>query len=113
MQVLRRHRVPVSGARLAAEIGVSLRTLYRDVVTLQAHGATIEGEPGVGYVLQPGFLLPPLMFSAEEIEAIVLGARWVAERGDARLAQAATDAVAKVAAVLARALRHELERHAL
>jgi predicted DNA-binding transcriptional regulator YafY len=111
--VLRRHRAPVAGARLASEIGVSLRTLYRDIATLQAHGATIEGEPGVGYLLRPGFLLPPLMFSTEEIEALVLGARWVHERGDAKLAHAAGDAVAKIAAVLPPELRHELESHAL
>jgi predicted DNA-binding transcriptional regulator YafY len=113
MQVLRRHRTPVSGARLASETGVSLRTLYRDIAALQAQGATLEGEPGVGYVLRPGFLLPPLMLSAEEIEALVLGARWVAERTDSRLAQAAGDAVAKIAAVLPTDLRHELETNAL
>jgi len=60
MQVLRRHRAPVSGTLLAAETGVSLRTLYRDIATLQSHGATIEGAAGVGYLLRPGFVLPPL-----------------------------------------------------
>jgi predicted DNA-binding transcriptional regulator YafY len=73
MQVLRRHRVPASGADLARELGVSLRTLYRDIASLQAQGATIEGEAGVGYLLRPGFTLPPLMLSEEEIEALVLG----------------------------------------
>ncbi len=77
LQALRRRRRPVSGAELAREAGVSLRTLYRDIAALQAMGAEIEGEPGVGYVLRPGFLLPPLMFSEEEIEALALGARWV------------------------------------
>ncbi|WP_238578834.1 helix-turn-helix transcriptional regulator [Inquilinus limosus] len=56
IQVLRRHRRPVSGRALAAETGVSLRTLYRDIATLQAQGADIEGEPGLGYVLRPGFM---------------------------------------------------------
>ena len=70
LQVLRRHRQPVSGAALARELGVSLRTLYRDIATLQAQGANIEGEAGVGYVLRPGYMLPPLMFSREEIEAL-------------------------------------------
>ena len=65
-------------------------------------GAEIDGEPGVGYVLRPGFLLPPLMFSEEEIEALALGARWVARRTDEGLAIAARDAVAKIAAVLPR-----------
>jgi predicted DNA-binding transcriptional regulator YafY len=113
MQVLRRYRQPVSGRALADEVGISLRTLYRDIATLQGQGAVIDGEPGVGYVLRPGFMLPPLMFSEEEIEAIVLGSRWVAERGDRRLAGAATDALAKIAAVLPADLRDTLETSAL
>src|SRR5262249_14786765 len=84
LQTLRRHRQPVTGRTLAGAIGVSLRTLYRDIAALQAQGAVIDGEPGLGYVLRPGFMLPPLMFSEDEIEAIVLGSRWVADRGDSR-----------------------------
>ncbi|MBX3585221.1 MAG: YafY family transcriptional regulator [Ramlibacter sp.] len=113
MQVLRRYRVPVSGQVLARELGTSLRTLYRDIASLQAQGASIDGEPGVGYVLRPGFMLPPLMFSTEEIEALVLGSRWVAGRTDAALAQAARNAMAKIAAVLPPDLRHELDSAAL
>lgn len=113
MQVLRRHRQPVSGRALADEVGISLRTLYRDIAALQSQGAVIDGEPGVGYVLRPGFLLPPLMFTEEEIEAIVLGSRWVAERGDSRLAGAAADGLAKIAAVLPRDLRDQIETSAL
>jgi predicted DNA-binding transcriptional regulator YafY len=100
VQLLRRHRRPVAGAVLARELGVSLRTLYRDIAALQAQGAGIEGEAGVGYVLRPGFLLPPLMFSAGEIEALVLGSRWVSERADGPLGQAARNVLAKVGAVL-------------
>ena len=100
IQLLRRHRFPVSGAALAQELGVSLRTLYRDIQTLNAQGAHIDGEAGVGYVLRPGFMLPPLMFSEEEIEALVLGSRWVAERADAPLSEAARNALAKIVAVL-------------
>ena len=100
IEILRRHRAPVSGARLAEELGVSLRSLYRDIATLQGQGATIEGEAGVGYVLKPGFMLPPLMFSEGEIEAIVLGSRWVAQRGDGELSRAARSALAKILAVL-------------
>ncbi len=100
MQSLRRRRAPVAGAALADELGVSLRTLYRDIGALQAQGAAIEGEAGFGYVLKPGFTLPPLMFSVEEIEALALGARWVEGRGDAGLAKTARDALAKIAAVL-------------
>ncbi|WP_224761330.1 helix-turn-helix transcriptional regulator [Brevundimonas aurantiaca] len=89
LNALRRRRRPVSGRALAEEMGVSLRTLYRDIASLQAQGATIEGEPGVGYVLKPGYLLPPLMFTPEEVEALVLGSRWVADRADARMRDAA------------------------
>ncbi len=100
IQLLRLHRFPVSGAALAEELGVSLRTLYRDIGALNAQGARIDGEAGVGYVLRPGFMLPPLMFSEEEIEALVLGSRWVAERTDAPLSAAARNALAKIDAVL-------------
>ena len=113
LHVLRRHRQPVSGRVLADEIGVSLRTLYRDIATLQAQGATIEGEAGVGYVLRPGFLLPPLMFPPEEIEALVLGSRWVAGRADGPLAEAALSALARIGAVLPAELRAEMEASAL
>lgn len=113
MQLLRRHRYPVTGAGLAAELGISLRTLYRDIATLQEQGAHIDGAPGLGYVLQPGFMLPPLMFSEDEIEALVLGSRWVAQRGDRRLGAAARDALAKIAAVLPPDLRDTLDASAL
>ncbi len=108
LQVLRRHRQPVSGAALASELGISLRTLYRDIATLQAQGANVEGEAGVGYVLRPGYMLPPLMFSREEIEALVLGTRLVAQRADAELAISARDALAKITEVLPGDLREEL-----
>lgn len=113
LQVLRRHRRPVSGGVLADEIGVSIRTLYRDIASLQAQGAAIEGEPGVGYILKPGFLLPPLMFPPEEIEALVLGSRWVADRGDDPLRDAARNALARIAAVLPPELRDALDASAL
>lgn len=100
LQVLRRHRRPVSGKALAAELGVSIRTLYRDVATLQAQGAGIEGEPGLGYVLKPGFALPPLMFDADEVDALILGLRFVIGRADPDLVGAAEYALAKVEAVL-------------
>jgi predicted DNA-binding transcriptional regulator YafY len=113
LQLLRRHRQPIVGSVIAAELGVSIRTLYRDIATLQSQGACIDGAPGLGYVLKPGFTLPPLMFSAEEVEALVLGSRWVVGRGDARLAAAARDALAKIAAVLPTDLRHDLDTAAL
>ncbi|HZU90187.1 MAG TPA: YafY family protein [Stellaceae bacterium] len=113
LQALRRYRRPVSGRVLAAELQVSLRTLYRDIAALVAQGAPIAGEAGVGYVLRPGFLLPPLMFSAEEIEALVLGMRWVERRGDPALAKAAGDALAKIAAILPSDLREEADSSGL
>ncbi|TPL92246.1 YafY family protein [Mesorhizobium sp. B2-3-12] len=113
IQSLRRHRRPVSGQALADELGISIRTLYRDIVTLQGQGAPIEGEAGLGYVLKPGFMLPPLMFSDEEIEAIVLGSRWVAKQPDRRLSAAAANALAKIAAVLPDDLREDLDASTL
>lgn len=113
MQQLRRHRHPVSGAALADALGISLRTLYRDIASLQSQGARIEGEAGVGYLLRPGYTLPPLMFSEEEVEALVLGSRWVAGHADGPLAEAAREALAKIAAVLPAALRHEMDSSAL
>ncbi|EPX56384.1 Transcriptional regulator, DeoR family [Cystobacter fuscus DSM 2262] len=113
LQLLRRQRGPVSGAVLADKLGISLRTLYRDIASLQAQGAGIEGEPGFGYILRPGFMLPPLMFSEEELEALVLGSRWVAHRADDRLGLAARDALAKIAAVLPEDLRDDLESSTL
>jgi predicted DNA-binding transcriptional regulator YafY len=109
IQVLRRHRQPVSGQALADELGVSLRTVYRDIQTLIGQGATIDGEAGLGFILRPGFVLPPLMFSDEELEALVLGLRWVAQRTDASFEHAAMNALAKIAAVLPSDLRNNVE----
>src|SRR4051812_34027813 len=105
LQVLRRYRRPASGQTLADELGVSIRTLYRDIASLQAQGANIEGAPGVGYVMKPGFMLPPIMFGSEELDALVLGMRWVADRGDETLSASALSALAKIAAVLPAELR--------
>lgn len=113
IQLLRTYRRPVSGNTLAQRLGVSIRTLYRDIATLQAQGADIQGAPGFGYVLKPGFLMPPMMLSEEEIEALVLGARWVAARTDDDLREAAGNALSKIAAVLPADLRHELETNSL
>jgi predicted DNA-binding transcriptional regulator YafY len=109
IQLLRRHRWPVSGQVLAHELGVSLRTVYRDIQTLIGQGASIDGEAGIGFVLRPGFVLPPLMFTDEELEALVLGSRMVAQRGDAPLARAAMNVIAKIAAVLPGDLRDGID----
>jgi predicted DNA-binding transcriptional regulator YafY len=113
MQLLRLHRAPITANRLAGELGISVRTVYRDIATLQSQGAQIDGEPGLGYVLRPGFMLPPMMFSEEEIEALVLGSRWVASSTDSRLSSAAANALAKIAAVLPPDLRETLDTTSL
>ncbi|AJY44435.1 helix-turn-helix transcriptional regulator [Martelella endophytica] len=113
LQTLRGHRYPVSGAALAEQLGISLRTLYRDIASLRAQGAAIEGEAGIGYVLRPGFLLPPMMFSTEEIEALVLGTRWVERVTDQHLSAAASTALAKIAAVLPESLAETVDETAL
>jgi len=109
LQALRRRKYAVSGATLAAELGVSIRTLYRDIASLQSQGADIEGEAGIGYIMRPGFMLPPLMFSEIELEALMLGIRWVNKVGDNALIRAALDVQAKIAAVLPSSLQYELE----
>lgn len=100
IQFLRTRRRPVMGVQLADEFGVSVRTIYRDIQTLIDRGAPIDGEAGVGYVLRPGFMLPPMMFSREEIEALVLGSQMVARSADPALSDAARNALAKIEAVL-------------
>lgn len=110
---LRRRRKPVRGAELAQRLEVSLRTLYRDIDALRGQGADIAGDPGIGYQLRPGFLLPPMMFSAEELEAVLLGARWVASHGDPELAAAADTALQRVVGVLPDALRLQVETSGL
>ncbi|HVH02169.1 MAG TPA: YafY family protein [Amaricoccus sp.] len=112
IQLLRRQ--PTTRARdLAAALEVSERTIYRDVADLIASGVPIEGEAGVGYLLRPGFDLPPLMFKETEVEALVLGLRIVESWADDELAEASKDALAKIEAVLPEGLRGFMEQTAL
>lgn len=113
LQLLRNHRYPVTAQQLASQLNISTRTLYRDIATLQQQGAEIVGEAGLGYVLRAGYTLPPLMFSAQELSALVLGSRWVAKRTDPQLAAAAETALSKIAGVLPAALRQQLDLSAL
>jgi predicted DNA-binding transcriptional regulator YafY len=108
MDALRGRRRAVTAAQLASELTVSTRTVYRDVQTLVGLGAPIDGGAGVGYVLRAGFFLPPLMFGEEELEALVLGVRWVQGQGDPALAQAADSALAKIATASPRDLRDRI-----
>ena len=104
MQLLRARRF-ATGEEMARELGVSKRTVYRDVADLQASGVPIRGEAGVGYRLERGYELAPLIFTSDELEGLVLGARIVAAWGDAELASAVGSAMTKVEAVLPDALR--------
>ena len=108
VQILRRNRRPVAASAIAEELEVSLRTLYRDMVALESSGVPVRGEAGVGYVLEGGYDLPPLMFNADEVEAIMLGARMVDGRGDEALSRAAQDVIAKIETVLPPALAQSL-----
>jgi predicted DNA-binding transcriptional regulator YafY len=108
LDALRGHRRPVTATQLSQTLSVSLRTIYRDIGTLIELGAPIDGEAGVGYVLRAGFFLPPLMFNEDELEALLLGARWVEHQGDAGLARAAGSALAKIATASPRDLRDGL-----
>ncbi|WP_437686215.1 helix-turn-helix transcriptional regulator [Sorangium sp. So ce176] len=112
VQLLRRRRV-TTAARLAEELEVSERTIYRDVRDLIASGVPIEGEAGVGYALPRGFDLPPLMFQEDEIEALVLGARMVGSWSDPALVRAAGRALARIEAALPDRLRPRVAASAL
>src|SRR6201996_8473969 len=100
IQMLRRARAPITASSMADELETSLRTVYRDVAELIAQRVPVRGEAGIGYMLESGFDMPPLMLTPDEIEAAVLGARWVGGRGDPALARAARDLVAKIGAVI-------------
>jgi predicted DNA-binding transcriptional regulator YafY len=113
IEEFRRRRIPVSGDDLAQTLSVSIRTLYRDIASLRALGADIQGEPGVGYVLRSGFLLPPVMFTVEEVDALILGSRLVAERADQPLAAAARKAMARLTAVMPNALVDRVDAQSL
>src|ERR1044072_8117062 len=105
IQVLRTARKPVTAAALAEELEVTVRTIYRDVATLQARRVPMRGPPGLGYVLRKGFDLPPLMFTIDEIEAIAVGARMVQRVRDSELQHAAARVLDKVTVVLPESLR--------
>ena len=113
IQILRRARAPITASLIAEELETSLRTVYRDVAELIAQRVPVRGEAGIGYMLESGFDMPPLMLTPDEIEAAVLGARWVAGRGDPALARAANDLVAKIGAVIPSHLRPFLLEGAL
>jgi predicted DNA-binding transcriptional regulator YafY len=106
---LRRSRRSVTtAAQLAERLSVSQRTIYRDLADLSVSGVPIRGEAGVGYALDKGFDIPPLMFDANEIEALVLGVRMVAAYSDMELMQGAESALAKIEGVVPTHLKARL-----
>jgi predicted DNA-binding transcriptional regulator YafY len=112
VQFLRVRRF-ATGQQIADELGVSKRTIYRDIGDLQGAGVPIDGEAGVGYRIDRGFELPPLTFNAEEIESLVLGARIVASWSDPELADAVRSAMTKIEAALPEPLHRVLLETAL
>jgi predicted DNA-binding transcriptional regulator YafY len=113
MQCLRTFAPPVKAQALSDDLGVSLRTIYRDIDTLRRSGALIDGEAGYGYTLQEDPALPPMMFSRDEMESLVLGLREVVQVADPVLAKAAENALSKLKASLPERMRSEFEHAVL
>jgi predicted DNA-binding transcriptional regulator YafY len=105
IQIMRRVRKPTSAQFIAEEVAASKRTIYRDIATLIAQRVPIMGEPGIGYVLASDFDMPSLMLNVAEIEAAVLGASWVATRGEPEMARAAQNLMAKIVSAVPEHLR--------
>jgi predicted DNA-binding transcriptional regulator YafY len=113
IQILRLARHPVTAAEIAARLEVTVRSIYRDIAALQAMRVPVEGERGIGYILRPGFDLPPLMFSIEETEAVVLALALLERTGDAELKAAARRVGDKIAGAVPPPLRQTLSARAL
>jgi len=113
IQVLRLSKAPVTAAAIAETLEVSQRTVYRDIVALQAMRVPIEGDRGIGYIMRPGFDLPPLMFSIEETEAVIVGLALIERTGDKELTQAAKKVAQKIAAAVPEPLRQLVSARSL
>ena len=108
IQMLRGRRRPLTAQELAAELEVGTRTIYRDMAELTAQGVPVRGEAGTGYVIDAGYDLPPLKLTPDELEAALLGAAWVAQRGDATLARGARSLIDKLTESVPKHLRLEM-----
>lgn len=109
LTLLRAKRYAVTAKELAERMEVSERTIYRDIQSLLSSGVPIQGEAGVGYLLQAGSHLPPLMFSEKEMMALELGMRMVRAWSDAELAEASHSASTKILSVLPDKLKQQVE----
>ena len=107
VEFLKARRQPVTARALATTLEVNVRTIYRDIADLTASGVPIIGEAGVGYVLDRGYTVRPMMFDVEELDALVLGARMVESWGDREIAKSATKAIDKIKSVLPASLKDE------
>jgi predicted DNA-binding transcriptional regulator YafY len=110
IQTLRVAKHPMTAAAIAGQLEVTVRTIYRDIAALQASRIPIEGAAGIGYVLRRGFDLPPLMFTADELDAINVGVRLVRRLRDPGLQDAADSVLAKITTILPDALRRGVDR---
>ena len=108
--LLRSRRTAITAEAIAERMDVSPRTVYRDVQALSLSGVPIEGEPGVGYLLRPGEHLPPLMFDADELQALLVGSRMVQAFTDRELGAAAQRAEQKIRSILTESLKLRAER---
>jgi len=113
IQILRVARRPVTAATIAERLEVTVRSVYRDIAALQAMRVPIDGERGIGYILRPGFDLPPLMFSIEETEAVIVGLALIERTGDKELTQAAKKVAQKIAAAVPKPLRQLVSARSL
>lgn len=113
IQILRLARHPITAAEIAGRLEVTVRSIYRDIAALQAMRVPVEGERGIGYILRPGFDLPPLMFTIEETEAVVLALALLERTGDAELKAAARRVGDKIAGAVPPPLRRTLSARAL
>jgi predicted DNA-binding transcriptional regulator YafY len=109
MLIIGREKV-VTAKQIADQLEVSLRTVYRDIKAIAESGVPINGEAGVGYSLQKGFYLPPLMFTETEVQALALGAKMIQTYGDASMCQAANQALSKIEVSLPEHLKSHVAR---
>lgn len=109
LQILRAHRYPVTALTLSESLKISVRTVYRDIKTLQHQGVCIEGSAGLGYVINSDYHLPPLVFTPQEINALTLGLNWVYKHTDTNFKKDAKKAIAKLHAVIPDGLKEHIE----